>query len=131
LLAIVSTFLLVSLAFRRRIFNIIEDKRQKWFAGLFVSISKIADEGVSSSKFETFKVLHEMAATSEAQSRSLRIVEIGAGPGANFRYMPDNCELTCVDPNRHFEEILFESAKNSRNKTGQVPAGKGRKHVVH
>ncbi|KAK2707942.1 thiol S-methyltransferase TMT1A-like [Artemia franciscana] len=39
----------------------------------------------------------------------LRVLEIGAGGGANFQFFPNNCELTVVEPNEFFKPAFFES----------------------
>ena len=40
----------------------------------------------------------------------LVLLEIGCGSGHNFKYYPDGSEVICVEPNRHFESVLRESA---------------------
>ncbi|XP_075966535.1 thiol S-methyltransferase TMT1A-like [Anarhichas minor] len=37
---------------------------------------------------------------------TLRLLEIGCGSGANFKFYPDGCTVTCTDPNPHFEKYL-------------------------
>ncbi|EFX73758.1 hypothetical protein DAPPUDRAFT_109556 [Daphnia pulex] len=39
----------------------------------------------------------------------LRILEIGAGPGANFEFFPKNSKLMVVEPNAFFEPLFFEN----------------------
>jgi len=41
----------------------------------------------------------------------LVLLEIGCGSGVNFKYYPDGSEVICVEPNRHFETVLYESAR--------------------
>jgi len=36
-------------------------------------------------------------------SDALKILEIGVGSGANFKWYPDGCHLTVIDPNPHFQ----------------------------
>ena len=103
-------FVAMLLAFRSHIFIAVKNLREQLFAKAFSSVSKLLDEILSHRKQELFRVLGDMAAISKVHSSSLKIVEIGSGPGANFKYIPDNCELTCVDPNRHFEKILLQNA---------------------
>ncbi|KAJ8359503.1 hypothetical protein SKAU_G00160280 [Synaphobranchus kaupii] len=40
---------------------------------------------------------------------TLRILEIGCGTGANFKYYPSGCKVICTDPNPHFQRYLQES----------------------
>lgn len=42
---------------------------------------------------------------------ALRLLEIGAGTGANFRYMTRPIKYTNVDPNREFESLFFSELK--------------------
>lgn len=42
----------------------------------------------------------------------LNIVEIGAGAGANFKYIPAGSKVTCLEPNQKSERYLRKNAKN-------------------
>lgn len=46
----------------------------------------------------------------ETSQRPLRIVEIGAGVGANFEYLPKHAEIICVEPNEFSKKELFAKA---------------------
>ncbi|KAM7005726.1 thiol S-methyltransferase TMT1A-like [Tautogolabrus adspersus] len=37
---------------------------------------------------------------------TLRLLEIGCGSGANFKFYPYGCTVICTDPNPHFEKYL-------------------------
>lgn len=37
---------------------------------------------------------------------TLRLLEIGCGSGANLKFYPYGCTVTCADPNPHFERYL-------------------------
>ncbi|MEQ2181807.1 hypothetical protein GOODEAATRI_015322, partial [Goodea atripinnis] len=37
---------------------------------------------------------------------TLRLLEIGCGSGANFRFYPNGCTVICTDPNPHMEPYL-------------------------
>lgn len=39
----------------------------------------------------------------------IKIVEIGAGGGANFAYYPENSKVTCVEPVIEFDKSLQRS----------------------
>lgn len=40
---------------------------------------------------------------------TLRLLEIGCGSGANFRFYPGGCTVICTDPNPHFHQYLRRS----------------------
>lgn len=56
-------------------------------------------------KGDIFKCLQETTT-----QRPLRIVEIGAGVGANFEYLPRHAEVICVEPNEFSKKELFKKA---------------------
>lgn len=45
--------------------------------------------------------------------RDLKILEIGAGSGANFQFYPSNSVVTCLDPNEYFHGYLEENSKKN------------------
>lgn len=56
--------------------------------------------------------------SSQTQSRAqdlkdkklgIRILEIGVGTGANFRYFPETCQFLALDPNPEFENLVKEN----------------------
>lgn len=49
-----------------------------------------------------------------------KIVEIGAGAGANFQFYPDGCYLTCIEPKREFESYLNDSIKKKAEHLNDV-----------
>ncbi|KAM9362057.1 thiol S-methyltransferase TMT1A-like [Symphorus nematophorus] len=40
---------------------------------------------------------------------TLRLLEIGCGSGANFKFYPYGCTVICTDPNPHFQKFLRRS----------------------
>ena len=46
---------------------------------------------------------------SEQLGGHVKILEIGAGTGANFEYYPDNADVVCLDPKPEFSEYLKNS----------------------
>ncbi|XP_075708040.1 thiol S-methyltransferase TMT1A-like [Rhinoderma darwinii] len=46
-------------------------------------------------------------------SKELRLLEVGCGTGANFKFYPSGCKVTCLDINPNFQKFLSKSqAKN-------------------
>ncbi|CAL8116545.1 unnamed protein product [Orchesella dallaii] len=64
-------------------------------------------------KKELFSSLRELQVSStELKNRKgIRILEIGAGSGANMEYYPENTKLTVVEPNPFFKEHLESTVK--------------------
>ncbi|XP_042355699.1 methyltransferase-like protein 7A [Plectropomus leopardus] len=48
---------------------------------------------------------------------TLRLLEIGCGSGANFKFYPHGCTVTCTDPNPHFEKYLRMSMDANKHLT--------------
>ncbi|XP_026023880.1 methyltransferase-like protein 7A isoform X2 [Astatotilapia calliptera] len=48
---------------------------------------------------------------------TLRLLEIGCGSGANFKFYPHGCTVTCTDPNPHFEKYLRMSMDANQHLT--------------
>ncbi|GAA6215715.1 methyltransferase-like protein 7A [Lates japonicus] len=48
---------------------------------------------------------------------TLRLLEIGCGSGANFKFYPYGCTVTCTDPNPHFEKYLRLSMEDNKHLT--------------
>jgi len=44
-----------------------------------------------------------------------KVVEIGAGAGANFQYYPAGCAVTCIEPNDFFEPYLRKNLSGLGN----------------
>ncbi|XP_066440448.1 thiol S-methyltransferase TMT1A-like [Eleutherodactylus coqui] len=42
-------------------------------------------------------------------SKEVRLLEVGCGSGANFKYYPSGCKITCVDINPNFQKFLSKS----------------------
>ncbi|KAM4044643.1 thiol S-methyltransferase TMT1B-like isoform 2-T2 [Anomaloglossus baeobatrachus] len=42
-------------------------------------------------------------------TKQLRLLEIGCGSGANFRYYPRGCNVTCLDINPNFQRFLSKN----------------------
>lgn len=48
---------------------------------------------------------------------TLRLLEIGCGSGANFKFYPYGCTVICTDPNPHFEKYLQMSMDANKHLT--------------
>lgn len=48
---------------------------------------------------------------------TLRLLEIGCGSGANFRFYPYGCTVICTDPNPHMEPYLRMSMEANKHLT--------------
>ena len=55
-------------------------------------------------KQKLFTELHDMKLRSKTQP--FRILELGAGAGANFKFYPEGSHLVCIDPNPYFDSYL-------------------------
>jgi len=57
------------------------------------------------------KLFGELESLKDARGDGrLVLLEIGCGGGKNFEYYPAGSEVICLEPNRHFEAALYESA---------------------
>ncbi|GAB6023507.1 hypothetical protein CHUAL_008284 [Chamberlinius hualienensis] len=81
-----------------------ENIRKKIFASIYEFLMKDLNVVIIPYKKEMFKELNET--DSQLKHRQpLRILELGAGPGYNFQFYPENSKMIIVEPNRHFESL--------------------------
>ncbi|XP_010837475.1 thiol S-methyltransferase TMT1B [Bos indicus] len=66
---------------------------------------------MESKKRELFSQINGLAGT----SGKVALLELGCGTGANFRFYPAGCKITCLDPNPHFEKFLTKSMAENRH----------------
>ncbi|MCQ6512695.1 class I SAM-dependent methyltransferase, partial [Vibrio parahaemolyticus] len=66
---------------------------------------------MASQKRELFSNLQEFA----GPSGKLTLLEVGCGTGANFKFYPPGCRVTCIDPNPNFEKFLTKSMAENRH----------------
>lgn len=85
----------------------------------------IHNEKVRPQKLEMFGQLKSIKSCDPKlrESNEIRILEIGAGTGANFEFYPKNCRLVVVEPNSFCEKFLRENAE-------KYPGIKIEKYVV-
>ncbi|KAK7071124.1 Methyltransferase domain [Halocaridina rubra] len=88
--------------------------KNRYFAWLCNKCTNIKFEEYESLKRDLLKSL----ATLESHDPQLRIqktikiLEVGVGAGANFKFYPVGCHLVAVDPNPHFEKYYNDKRAN-------------------
>lgn len=87
--------------------------RQRIFAFLCTKLVKGYNKDMEKIKEELFEGLRDFKSLDRdlRNEGGIRILEIGVGPGFNFKYYPQNSRITVVDPNPFFRKI-FEENKN-------------------
>ncbi|KAM7338310.1 hypothetical protein ACRRTK_001797 [Alexandromys fortis] len=83
---------------------------KKCFPYMMSQFSMIYNQQMASKKKELFSNLQEFA----GPSGKLSLLEVGCGTGANFKFYPPGCRVTCVDPNPNFEKFLFKSVSENQ-----------------
>jgi len=68
------------------------------------------NEMANSFKIELFKDLNDMK-----KGETISILEVGAGPGANFKYYNRKAIIQAVEPNHHFESKFNENKAKFEN----------------
>ena len=63
-------------------------------------------------KRKLFQDLHEKAKT---HKEPLRLLEVGAGSGANFKFYPKGVKMVCLEPKVEFASHMEASAKKDLN----------------
>ncbi|XP_018420039.1 PREDICTED: methyltransferase-like protein 7A [Nanorana parkeri] len=76
-----------------------------FMAKLTVTYNKVMEE----KKRNLFSNMSDFAGT----SKELRLLEIGCGTGANFKFYPIGCRVTCLDINPNFQKFLNKSQAES------------------
>ncbi|XP_004601526.2 putative methyltransferase-like protein 7A [Sorex araneus] len=84
---------------------------KKWFPYFRMRFTVVYNEKMMSKKRELFSNLQEFV----GPSGKLFLLEVGCGSGANFRFYPPGCRVTCVDPNPNFEKLLIESIAKTQH----------------
>ncbi|XP_008305236.1 methyltransferase-like protein 7A [Stegastes partitus] len=86
---------------------------KRLFPLLAYNITFSYNDKMHKTKRELFRNVAKFA----AEDGTLRLLEIGCGSGANFRFYPDGCTVVCTDPNPHFESYLRMSMKANTHLT--------------
>ena len=79
---------------------------KKFFAGFCTSFAEDYNKVADPFKLELFKDLNEMK-----PGEKISVLEIGAGPGANFKYYNRDMAIQSVEPNFYFQSA-FVANKN-------------------
>ncbi|CAG5981887.1 unnamed protein product [Menidia menidia] len=75
---------------------------KRLFPWLAYSVTFSYNDKMHTVKRELFRNV----ATFARSDGTLRLLEVGCGSGANFRFYPQGCTVTCTDPNPHFRRYL-------------------------
>uniref|UniRef100_F1N7H2 Methyltransferase type 11 domain-containing protein n=2 Tax=Bos taurus TaxID=9913 RepID=F1N7H2_BOVIN len=84
---------------------------KQWFPYFLARFTVMYNKQMESKKQELFSNLREFT----GPSGKLSLLELGCGTGANFKFYPSGCQVTCVDPNPNFEKFLIKSIAQNRH----------------
>ncbi|XP_040281839.1 methyltransferase-like protein 7A [Bufo bufo] len=77
-------------------------KRFPFFMNIFAQIyNKVMED----QKRRLFSNISDFS----CDSKELRLLELGCGSGANFKFYPRGCKVTCLDINPNFQKFLSKS----------------------
>lgn len=102
--------------------------RHRIFAWISCKFADMKTQEYEDFKSTAFASLKEMSSHDPKlkEEKTLRILEIGAGVGANFGMYPDNTRLIVADPNPYFEKYFRDNvAKFPNIKTSTIIVAKG------
>ena len=89
---------------------IISSFGKRIFAGFCSNFARKYNETSNSLKIELFKDLNDMK-----KGEKISILEIGAGPGTNFKYIERDAVIQTVEPNLHFKNYFDENRSKFPN----------------
>ena len=93
------------------VINLIVNKfGKKFFAGFCTTFAEDYNKVANPFKIELFKELNDMK-----PGEKISVLEVGAGPGANFKYYNRDMAIQSVEPNQSFRAV-FESNKANNPK---------------
>lgn len=84
---------------------------KNYFPYFLVRLTAMYNNQMASKKRELFSNLQEFV----GPSGKLSLLEVGCGTGANFKFYPPGCRVTCIDPNPNFEKFLIKSIAENRH----------------
>lgn len=108
-------FLCLALSFPFYLLDLVGLRRayRRLFPLLVHNITSSYNNKMHKAKRELFRNLASFANA----DGSLRLLEIGCGSGANLKFYPHGCTVTCTDPNPHFERYLRMSMDDNKHLT--------------
>lgn len=94
-----------------------QDFRHRYFAWINNKFNHMKPQEYEDFKHKVFTCLKDLTSHDPKlkEEKSLRILEIGAGIGANFDLYPNNTRLIVADPNPYFEKYFSENKANFPN----------------
>lgn len=105
-------FLFWPLTFTLKLFP---DVSNYWFANFYSILMNANKDGYDPFKSKFFETLMNGQITSCDQKlrseNKFRLLEIGVGPGTNFKFYPKNTSLIAVDNNLYFKKYFDENLK--------------------
>lgn len=104
------------------------DYRHRFFAWINNRFNDLKTQEYEDFKRQVFTCLKDMTSHDPKlqEEKSLRILEIGAGVGANFALYPNNTRLIVADPNPYFEKYFTDNkAKFPNIKAETIIVAKG------
>ncbi|XP_063300858.1 thiol S-methyltransferase TMT1A-like [Pelobates fuscus] len=82
---------------------------KKVFPALLFRLTKMYNKSMEGIKRDLFSNLSDF----ENASKEINLLEIGCGTGANFKFYPNGCKITCLDLNPNFQSYLSKSQAES------------------
>ena len=93
------------------IINLIVNKfGKKFFAGFCTTFAEDYNKVANPFKIELFKELNDMK-----PGEKISVLEVGAGPGANFKYYTRDMTIQAVEPNLHFADAFVANREKYPN----------------
>lgn len=86
---------------------------RRLFPALAYNITFSYNEKMHHTKRDLFRSVTKFANS----DGTLRLLEIGCGSGANFKFYPYGCTVVCTDPNPHFHKYLRRSMDSNAHLT--------------
>ncbi|XP_056418685.1 N6-adenosine-methyltransferase TMT1A-like [Hyla sarda] len=78
---------------------------KKFLPYLLAKMTDSYNKYMGDHKKELFSSLSDF----KGPSGELKVLDLGCGTGANFRFYPSGCKVLCVDPNPNFKTYLSKS----------------------
>jgi SAM-dependent methyltransferase len=82
-----------------------------WFSFLFSFFVKIVDLKNMPCRKPLFSSISSLVSKDPklVKENTIRILEIGSGPGSNFHHYPKNARIIALDKNHHFRDYYIEN----------------------